>query len=80
MTINKYQGKTREEALEKAKKELGENVVVMNEKTVKSKGILSAFKSQMIEITAAVDEEKENHIKDMKPFKNQMKTHCHEYY
>lgn len=75
MTINKYQGKTREEALEKAKKELGENVVVMNEKTVKSKGILSAFKSQMIEITAAVDEEKENYIKDMKPFKNQMKTH-----
>ncbi|SER55447.1 flagellar biosynthesis protein FlhF [Lachnobacterium bovis] len=75
MTINKYQGKTREEALEKAKKELGENVVVMNEKPVKSKGILGAFKSQMIEITAAVDEEKESYTKNMKPFKSQLKTH-----
>ena len=30
MTINKYQGKTKEEAIEKAKQELGEGAVVMN--------------------------------------------------
>ena len=29
MTINKYQGKTKEEAIEKAKQELGEGAVVM---------------------------------------------------
>ena len=38
MTINKYQGKTKEEAIEKAKQELGENAVIMNVKEVKPKG------------------------------------------
>ena len=32
MIINKFLGKTKEEAIEKAKKELGENAVVMNVK------------------------------------------------
>ena len=30
MTINKFQGKTKEEAIEKAKAEFGENAVIMN--------------------------------------------------
>ena len=32
MTINKYQGKTKEEAVEKAKQELGAGAVVLNVK------------------------------------------------
>lgn len=44
MIIKKFQGKTKEEALECAKKELGEGIVEMNVKTVKAKGLLGVFK------------------------------------
>ena len=40
MIIKKFQGKTKEEALESAKKELGESIVEMNVKT-KRKGFLA---------------------------------------
>lgn len=56
MTINKFQGKTEEEAVEKAKKEMGENVVIMNVKTIKPKGISSIFKKTSYEVTAAKEE------------------------
>ena len=39
MTINKFQGKTKEEAIEKAKAEFGPSAVIMNIKEVKPKGI-----------------------------------------
>lgn len=56
MTINKFQGKTKEEAIEKAKQEFGENVVIMNVKEVKPKGLFGAFKSSTYEVTAAMKE------------------------
>lgn len=56
MTINKFQGKTKEEAIEKAKQELGESAVIMNVKEVKPKGIFRAFKSSTYEVTAAMEE------------------------
>lgn len=56
MTINKYQGKTKEEAVEKAKQELGAGVVVMNVKEIKPKGLFGIFKSATYEVTAAVEE------------------------
>ncbi len=56
MTINKYQGKTKEEAIEKAKQELGADAVVMNVKEIKPKGILKVFKQSVFEVTAAVEE------------------------
>ncbi|MBQ8625269.1 MAG: flagellar biosynthesis protein FlhF [Agathobacter sp.] len=59
MTINKFQGKTKEEAIEKAKLEFGPNAVIMNVKEVKPKGFLSVFKSPTYEVTAAI-EDKEN--------------------
>ena len=43
MTINKYQGKTKEEAVEKAKQELGAGAVVLNVKEIKPKGIVHFF-------------------------------------
>ena len=43
MIIKKYQGKTEEEALAAAKKELGDGVVVMNVKNVKRKGLFAIF-------------------------------------
>ena len=45
MTINKFQGKTEEEALEKAKSEMGQGIVIMNVKVVKPKGFLGFLKT-----------------------------------
>lgn len=56
MTINKFQGKTKEEAIEKAKIEFGPNAVIMNVKEVKPKGFFSVFKSVTYEVTAAMEE------------------------
>jgi len=57
MIIKKYQGKTEEEALAVAKKELGNSVVLMNVKQVKKKGLFSILKPQLIEVTVALEEE-----------------------
>lgn len=56
MTINKFQGKTKEEAIEKAKAEFGENAVIMNIKEVKPKGLFGIFASSTYEVTAAIEE------------------------
>ena len=56
MTIKKFIGKTKEEAIAKAKEEFGENAVVMNVKEVKPTGFFSFFKSVTYEVTAAVEE------------------------
>ena len=56
MTINKFQGKTKEEAIEKAKAEFGPNAVIMNIKEVKRKGILGIFFPTTYEVTAAIEE------------------------
>lgn len=60
MIINKFQGKTEEEATKKAKQELGEACVIMNVREIKPKGLLKGFKSSTYEVTAAL-EEKENY-------------------
>ena len=59
MIIKKYQGKTEAEAMENAKKELGDGIVLMNVKTVKPKGFSKIFKKAYIEITVAKEEERE---------------------
>ena len=56
MTINKFYGKTEEEATEKAREEFGENVVIMNVKEIKPKGLFRAFKGNTYEVTAAMEE------------------------
>ncbi len=66
MTINKYTGKTEEEAMEKVRKELGSAAVIMNVKVVKPKGFSGIFKSNTYEVTAAVEDE--GFSKDAKNF------------
>lgn len=61
MIIKKFQGKTKEEALESARKELGEGIVEMNVKAVKAKGIMSLFKGTRFEVTVAKEEENEKY-------------------
>ena len=56
MTINKFQGKTEEDALEKAKKEMGQGLVIMNVKVVKPKGLFGFLKTPYYEVTAAMED------------------------
>ncbi len=62
MTINKFQGKTESEAIEKAKKEMGPDVVIMSVKTVKPKGVFRALKGILYEVTAALEENESDKI------------------
>lgn len=62
MIIKKYTGKTEDDAINAAKKELGNGVVIMNVKTVKPSGIFRIFKTNHIEVTAALEEEKEKAV------------------
>ena len=57
MIIKKFQGKTEAEAVENAKKELGNGIVIMNVRNVKKKGLFSFLKPQMVEVTVALEEE-----------------------
>lgn len=59
MIIKKFQAKTEADAVEAAKKELGDNVVIMNVKNVKRKGIFALFRSQAVEVTVALEEQQE---------------------
>lgn len=74
MTIKKFQGKTKEEAIEKAKEEFGEHAVVMNVKEIKPKGLFQSFKKSTFEVTAAI-EEKENTVDSGMALKNMQKIH-----
>ena len=59
MIIKKFMGKNEEDATQTARKELGTNVVVMNVRSVKKRGILGFFKPAMCEVTVALEEENE---------------------
>lgn len=61
MIIKKFTAKTESEALDNAKKELGEGVVVMNVKEVKGKGLFGFMKPRMFEVTVALEEESEKY-------------------
>lgn len=57
MIIKKFQGKNEQDAVEAAKKELGNGVVVMNVKELNKKGFFTLFKRKMVEVTVALEEE-----------------------
>ena len=59
MVIKKYQAKTEAEAVEQAKKELGQNVVIMNVRNLKKKGFLGFMKAHTVEVTVAMEEDME---------------------
>ena len=66
MIIKKFLGKTEEAAVEAARKELGEGIVIMNVKTVKRKGIFALFGSKQVEVTVAVESEEDSSQKTVK--------------
>ncbi|MDD6194233.1 MAG: flagellar biosynthesis protein FlhF [Lachnospiraceae bacterium] len=57
MTIKKFQGKTKEEAIASAKADMGPGVVIMNVKELRPKGLLGIFKSSQYEVTAAIEDD-----------------------
>lgn len=61
MIIKKFIGKTEEEAVNLAKAELGENIVVMNVRNAPKHGLFRFFKKQMIEVTIAKEDETEKY-------------------
>lgn len=61
MIIKKFQAKTETEAIAHARKELGESVVIMNVRKIKRKGFLAIFRSQLVEVTVALEEEPESY-------------------
>jgi len=72
MTINKFQGKTKEEAIEKARAEFGPSAVIMNIKEVKPKGLLGIFSATTYEVTAAIEEKEPVYT----PTPSAMSTHA----
>ena len=74
MTINKYQGRTKDEAVEKAKQEMGSDAVVLNVKEIRPKGMFRIFKGTTYEVTAAVDE-KEPFVNPLTALNIPQKTH-----
>lgn len=59
MIIKKFQAKTENDAVEIARKELGANVVIMNVKTIKKKGLFGFLRGTTVEVTVALEEERE---------------------
>lgn len=57
MIVKKYQGATEEEAIKKAQEDLGNKAVVLNVKTLQQRGVFRLFKKDVVEITAALEEE-----------------------
>lgn len=57
MEIKKFTAPTQSEALLKAKEEMGPELVIMNIKTIRPKGIKRLFSKPVVELTAALEEQ-----------------------
>lgn len=60
MIIKKFIGKTEEEAVEAAKKELGGGIVIMNVRNAKKKGISGFLGARQTEVTVALEEDRDS--------------------
>lgn len=56
MIIKKYKSTSEAAAIIMARDDLGKDAIVMNVKTIKPKGIFRIFKSKIVEVTAAIDD------------------------
>ena len=79
MLIKKFQGATEQEALQLAKQELGKDVIITHIKSIKPKGIYRLFKKPMVEITAAVDEERIYEKKNYQQIADEIKKNPYEF-
>ena len=79
MLIKKFQGATEQEALQLAKQELGKDVIITHIKSIKPKGIYRLFKKPLVEITAAVDEERIYEKKNFQQIAEEIKKNPYEF-
>lgn len=79
MLIKKFQGASEQEALQLAKQELGKDVIITHIKSIKPKGIYRLFKKPMVEITAAVDEERIYEKKNYQHIADEIKKNPYEF-
>lgn len=79
MLIKKFQAASEQEALQLAKQELGKDVIITHIKSVKPKGIYKLFKKPLVEITAAVDEEKVYEKKNYQQIAEELKKNPYEF-
>ncbi len=64
MIIKKFTASSETEAIILAKDELGKDAIVMNVKTMAPKGFYRFFRKKIVEVTAAIDETKQNNDKN----------------
>lgn len=62
MRLKIFEGKTEEEALARAKEQLGENVVVLNIKRYNKKSFLPFLNSSRVELTVAIENQSEKAV------------------
>ncbi len=79
MLIKKFQGASEQEALQLAKQELGKDVIITHIKSIKPKGIYRLFKKPVVEITAAVDEERIYEKKNYQQIAEELKKNPYEF-
>ena len=79
MLIKKFQAASEQEALQLAKQELGKDVIITHIKSIKPKGIYRLFKKPLVEITAAVDEEKTYEKKNYQQIAEELKKNPYEF-
>ncbi len=58
MKLTRYIGKTEFDAIEQAKKELGDDIIIMNTKKFKPKGLFGFFKKAQFEVLVGIDDKK----------------------
>lgn len=69
MIIKKFTARTEKEAIDAAKKELGENIVIMNVKNTRKKGLMGVFGATVVEVTVALEAENERPVSVFPPKK-----------
>ncbi len=70
MIIKKFTAKTEKDATQAARKEMGEEAVIMNVRKVKAKGTFAFLKPQLTEVTAALEEESEKYTAALSSINN----------
>ncbi|WP_234978595.1 flagellar biosynthesis protein FlhF [Anaerosalibacter sp. Marseille-P3206] len=56
MKVKKYVGANTQEAMNKLKKELGSEAIILNTRVIKQKGFFNFFKKPLVEVTAAIED------------------------
>lgn len=79
MLIKKFQAASEQEALQLAKQELGKDVIITHIKSIKPKGVYRLFKKPLVEITAAVDEDKLYEKKNYQQIAEEIKKNPYEF-